>query len=680
MDVRLKGVAGLTEVDRRRAAVPLTTLTAQDIDQSGARDLNHLLEIYVPNLQFIDHHHLQAHLGLRGIISDREDKYLYQVNGRTMNNRLLLGADNERAIPLMGDIRSVDVVRGPASATHGAGALAGVIDVETFNGLTYQGLDLKVRQGAIDEYTAAEARYGKKLSETSGLFFYYGLADVDGANSDYYIGRSYPAANGLPANVAGEPLAASAAKLNEPGFDELKHKAYLSYVAGPFELWTRFVQDGGQDRPMREIYSAAKPADVSVDEWTRGRQFCNKQFTLTGRYRQDLSPSWKLDVMQSYDMWDLEDQRAGVYRLPIRKGQEHDVFSRAIATWTPVEAHSIAFGSEYSHEWFHNPSYSDALDRAPVVLDRDWQTDTVSLLAEHQWRMSDTWTTFLSFRTDKHTYSDWLLSPRATLVFTPTERDTFKLMAGQSVRRGGDEELWAQWSRQGTIPNPETLRSYDLSYERKLGEHWTLGGNLFYEDYDAIGWIPSLYYSSSVGRYQVAGGELQLGYTTGSTRVTLSQGLAKLVNASLPGNLPAGGEAITAEPYGYGNDLAEWAPGITKLAIVQELSKKWTASSSLVYYSGFPGGKDFANYAATFANAPSAMPLSDPGYDKPYGPNLYVNLGLEFRPTDKWTLRVDGYNLAALADETLSKRNYYFRLSEFSVQPAAASVSARYRF
>ena len=34
----------------------------------------------------------------RGIISDREDKYLFQINGRTMNNRMGTGADNERAI------------------------------------------------------------------------------------------------------------------------------------------------------------------------------------------------------------------------------------------------------------------------------------------------------------------------------------------------------------------------------------------------------------------------------------------------------------------------------------------------------------------------------------------------------------------------------------------------------
>ena len=100
----------------------------------------------------------------------------------------------------------------------------------------------------------------------------------------------------------------------------------------------------------------------------------------------------------------------------------------------------------------------------------------------------------------------------------------------------------------------------------------------------------------------------------------------------------------------------------------------------MVYYSGFPGAKAYADYNATFAKPVSSAPYSDPGYNAPYGPNVYVNLGLEFRPTKNWTLRLDGYNLAGLADPTLSKRNYYFRFSEFSTEPPSLAVSARYRY
>ena len=109
-------------------------------------------------------------LGFRGIISDRDDKYLYQVNGVTLNSRMLNGSDNERNLPLLGDIHSVDVVRGPASATHGSGALAGVIGVQTYTGLTFQGCDMTVHQGLVNQYSTAELRYGQKFKDNSAIW------------------------------------------------------------------------------------------------------------------------------------------------------------------------------------------------------------------------------------------------------------------------------------------------------------------------------------------------------------------------------------------------------------------------------------------------------------------------------------------------------------------------------
>jgi iron complex outermembrane receptor protein len=620
-------------------------------------------------------------LGFRGIISDREDKFLYQVNGVTMNNRLLYGANNERAIPLLGDFNTVDVVRGPASATHGAGALAGVINATTFNGLTFEGMDFGVRQGFVDEYTAGEFRFGHRFSDTSGLFVYYGIAHVNGADAPYYIGKSEPAKNGLPPNVAGDPADVPKANLGDSAFDYPQMKAHVSYVAGPLQVWARYVQDGTDTQPRRDIYTKTRPASLTLDEWTDGRPILNQQFTVAGEFKKDLSPHWNLDLLQSFDFWLAKDQREGVtVGVPVRHSYEDQLFSRAIATWTPSTAQSLAFGVEYSHFWFHDPPQSDALDRAPVVTQRNWETDTISFLAEHQWKISEQWTTIVSARTDKNTYSDWLFSPRGTLIFTPTKKDTFKAIAGQSVRRADDEDVWGQWWRTHTFAKPETLRTYELAYDRQLTEHLEMGVNGFYQDYDAIGWNPSQQEASSLGKFQIAGAEFVLSYRTNATRITLSEGYSTLVHASVPPGAPAAGQGITSAPYGFGNELAAWSPWITKLTVIHDITRKVTVSTSVIYYAGFPGAQDYADYAATLASPPSGVPLSDPGFNTPYGPNLYWNVGLEYRPTEHLRFRVDGYNLAALMDQRISKRNYILRESEFSVQPAAVAISARYSF
>ena len=681
LNVQISGPSGLIAIDSRRTPIVMTSLDARDIHQSGARNLNSLLEIYVPDAQVILHHHNQPHLGLGGIISDREDKYLYQVNGVTLNSRMLNGADNERNLPLLGDIYSIDVVSGPASATHGAGALAGVVAVQTYTGFTFQGADVKLTQGFVDQYSTAEFRYGKKFSESNALFVYYGFAYSKGADADYFIGKSFPATNGLPANTPGQAYGGPKPELDSSAFGAPWQKFHASYIDGPLELWIRYVQDGDEKTPPRDIYTATKPAGMTTEEWVRGRQTQDEQGTFAARYNLSISEDLRLELLESYDFFAFKDLR-GAYQsiIPERHACEQQVFTRAIATWSPTSAHSLALGVEHSHMWFYDPSFSDALDRAPAIADRSWQTDTYSFFAEHQWKMSEQWTSFLSFRTDKNTFSDWLYSYRGTLVYTPTKDDTIKLMIGQSVRRGDDEELYSEWVRNHTVPKPETLRTYELSYDRKLNDNLHLSLNGYYKDYNAIGYIFSESASGAIGDFQIAGGEVGLHYRTGTTRISLSEAYSTLVHASVPANLPAAGQGITSAPYGFGNELAEWSPSITKLSIIHDVTKELTLSASAVYYGGFPGAKAYADYARTLPSPPSSAPLSDAGYNTPYGPNIYVNLGLEYRPNKNWTLRVDAYNLVDLVSEKLSKRNYYFRTSEFSEMPAAVSVSISYKF
>jgi iron complex outermembrane receptor protein len=681
LEVPIQSPAGLTAVEQRRLPVDMMQIDAWDIQESGAKDLNHLLEIFVPNAQVIDHHTPGVDLGFRGIISDREDKYLYQVNSVTMNNRLLYGANIEREIPLMGDMNLVNVVEGPASATYGSGAISGVVDVQTYTGLTFEGLDAGVRQGFVDQYTAAEIRYGTRFSADSGLFAYYGFAYNPGADAPYYIGTSHTSSNGLPPNIAGDRSEMPMADLGKAAYDFPWQKVHIDYINGPFDIWARFTQDGTDTQPRRDVYTKVKPPSYTIDQWTDGRSIANQQFTTAASYNKDLSPTWNLQLLQSYDFWLSRDQREGVTtNVPVRSLYEDQLFSRAILTWTPAESESLAFGTEYAHLWYHDPPQSDALDAAPVVGERYWESDTISFLGENQWRINKQWTLFLSLRADKNTFTEWLLSPRGSLVWEPTKVDTLKAIAGKSVRRADDEDLWGVWSRTGTFSPPETLENYEFVYERKLTSDLTFGLDGFYENYNAIGWSPSQLIDAPLGHYEIAGGDITLTYRVKGTRIVFSEGISKLTHGSVPVGLPPAGQGISAAPYGFGNDLAAWAPSITKLSVAHDFTKQVTGSVSVIYYSGFPGAQDYANYAATLAKPPSGVPLNDPGYSTPYGPNVYLNLGLEYRPTEHLTFRVDGYNLVALFDPTVSKRNYILRESEFSVQPASVGLSMRYSF
>jgi iron complex outermembrane receptor protein len=660
MNVEVREEATLTRTADRLIPATLTTLDADAIQKSGARDLNELLDISTTDGQVILHHSHVDHFGMRGIISDREDKYLLRVNGQVMNQRMYVGVDAERSLPLLGDLRKVSVVYGPGSATYGAGALAGVINLETYNGLTFKGADLTVRQGFLDEMTTGEVRFGHQFDENSGLFIYYGVADRNGADSDYVVGRSIPA-RGI---VAGEPVPYPVSHLGAQAYGHLEQKAHVSYVNGPFEIWARFTEGGMKLRPQRStLQTTALPLDDNL-----GFTSYDRQYTLVATCNQDLSETFNLDAQLSYN------NNLNIYdrHPPMLERSENEIHGRVIGNWKPNDQHAVALGIEYAHDMFNGATANNS----PPPTD-NWATDTFSVMAEHQWTLSDQWTTFVSARMDKHTYSEYLFSPRVAVVFTPTKEDTFKLIAANAVRRGGDAELRRIYTTTGVIAESEKLASLELRYERQHDEHWRFGIGSYVEAYSAIGIVQAATVASSntAGEFLILGVEPEVSWTNSQTRVTLSHSFTRLLDA----RKATPGQSISAMPYGYGNSMASWADNVSKLTVTHDFTAQWSASSSLRVYWGFPGAADLAAWNGSLA-APYDMALTDPGYTKAFGPSLFWNVGVQYQPNKHLTLRADTYNMIGWIDGALGKRNYIVRGSEYSVQAPAVVLSARWMF
>jgi iron complex outermembrane receptor protein len=300
-----------------------------------------LFEIYAPNTQLFAHNTHLDHFGIRGIISDRDDKYLLRVDGKVMNNRYFSGAESERDLPLLGDLQTATVVHGPASATYGAGALAGVLNLETYNGLTFEGADAQIRQGFWDQLTAGEFRLGHKLSATSGLFLYGGVASQPGADqnaSPAVYGKSFATPGNGPQVVSGQPVQFAVPNLHDAG-GILKAKVHASYVNGPVEIWARYTQGGGRLRPQR---SALMVGDLSDSE--RGHRNLSQQLTVAAKFKQDLIDTFNLEVFTSYDrylyrLWFYDVYQTSDDRL------EQEAYSRVLGNWKPTDKQSVALGA-----------------------------------------------------------------------------------------------------------------------------------------------------------------------------------------------------------------------------------------------------------------------------------------------------------------------------------------------
>ena len=159
----------LTGITASKVPVSITTITSEDIDATPHRNLLDVIETYVPGAIWSTHNE-GYHPGFRGIISDRNYKFLLRVNGVLMNQKAQAGAISENSLWDLDDIHKIEVVRGPGSVTYGPGAIMGVINITTKNAQTSPGW--RVSAEHITEY------------DSSGVNVSYGHVDD---NWDFYI-------------------------------------------------------------------------------------------------------------------------------------------------------------------------------------------------------------------------------------------------------------------------------------------------------------------------------------------------------------------------------------------------------------------------------------------------------------------------------------------------------------
>ncbi|MCP4136101.1 MAG: TonB-dependent receptor plug domain-containing protein [bacterium] len=354
-------VVTLTSTGRKRIPAAVSTITAEDIRVSGARSLNELLEMYVPGLQWIAHNANVSHVGVRGIISDRDDKYLLLINGRTMNQRTVVGQFTERDLVLLAEIHHIDLIRGPGSATLGLGAVSMVINVITYSPETFDGFESRTRVGVIEQFYSQEFKYGQMFTGDIGMFLYGGVSYYIGANNDfapYRADRGFVSLWGHSIN-AGETIPI-------PNNDKAQYrnlppmKIHSQFKIYNGEIWARYTT-GGEVPPIPYsfltdstyggsastiVYDPAKP----YDPWSIGYA----QFTVLGKYLFEFTGNLRMDALVSYDMTDYERDIAVFINIPgsidgplIQSHREDKYLGRLVLNWeSPGKDHKVALGGE----------------------------------------------------------------------------------------------------------------------------------------------------------------------------------------------------------------------------------------------------------------------------------------------------------------------------------------------
>jgi iron complex outermembrane receptor protein len=656
--------AALTEVPSDRNIVPaaVTHISKEDIWRSGARNLDELLEIFVPNLQVNLHHWEQQHLGLRGIIGDRDSKYLLLVNDRIMNELTHYGAATERLLPELDDINHIDVVRGPGSNIYGPGAVSMVIAIYTDTAETFTGTTARLRGGMVDSFTSLELKRGHQWKDAEGgILLYGGIGSVDGANQSaapFVFGTSDPGWPGFgnlnvqyQDYVAGTDSRNPQNRYGQAFQNNMPLKFFADVIYEDFEVWARYTRSGMQ-WPMSPSTGLHFPAGFGtfVDQFQA--EAGNQQATIQSKYETDWTEDTRLIATLGFDHSEFA---RNLFFGTAEAYAEEELNTRAVFITTLGE-HQLAYGGEFYNNWFGLPSH--LLDEPPIIGRlgtgfKPWTTQTYSILGEDQWQINDEWTTFLGGRWDKNSYTRWMYSPRAAVVYTPSEQTAWKLMANRSQRMNFAEELRAQWLATGTLGEPEILRSYELRLERQPTEELFWAVSTFYIDLDAITWDNATSSAAVTGNQTQWGMEGELTYRSGCWMITGSHSYVKLLKFTLLD--PTAISFISAAPEGFGNDLNVWSNHITKLFIHRQINETWSTDASLRYYWGFPGSRDIQDRNNA---TPDAFGQTAADWNRPYEDGVFLNLGLEYRLNRHVRIRADGYNLLGILQSDLNRRPF----------------------
>ena len=161
------------------SASPITVITREDIEASGATSISDLLRM-VPGMNVILATPFHASITARLTWDSENNKFLALIDGREVNIEFLGQPIWEVQPVSLEDIERIEIIRGPGSFLYGANALAGVVSITTralpekTSGWVYLGGG---EVGRVKAGARASARYGKwgaSLSggvETSGRFF-----------------------------------------------------------------------------------------------------------------------------------------------------------------------------------------------------------------------------------------------------------------------------------------------------------------------------------------------------------------------------------------------------------------------------------------------------------------------------------------------------------------------------
>ena len=151
----------------------MSVITGKQIKQMGARTLSDVLET-VPGFDVTMNNNGTREFGVRGILQQDSPKVKVLIDGHSVNEPGSGGASWNSFDLVVGNIKRIEIIRGPGSALYGQNAFLAVVNVITKDTDDIDGLQLTTSGGSFDTQNY-NVLFGKKFGDLkiSGFFDYF---------------------------------------------------------------------------------------------------------------------------------------------------------------------------------------------------------------------------------------------------------------------------------------------------------------------------------------------------------------------------------------------------------------------------------------------------------------------------------------------------------------------------
>ena len=588
-------IGTLTGSTQSTLPLSLTTITAEDIRCTPARNIYDLMEIYVPGALW-RYHSEGPHPGIRGIITDLNYKLLVLVNGRNMNQKAHNGATSELENWDLSDIEKIEVIRGPGSVTYGPGAIMGIINIVTKNAKSCQGTQVGVNY--VSEYNSKGLYINHALNKKNyDLYVYGSMTRTQGISpkalltSGYWLKSGYMGTGFINSSFYRDPPQDYFNDFN----NDPQYKLYVeSNFLQEWKAWARYVNSGSSVPggysvfPKYQIQIGLDGEKPLYSDFLNCLKMKNEHFTVALENNHEFPGVMNGLQLKSMISWDSENYLRG--KLPnyysaadsvppeiqsqladpdsVRNKyasySEDELLVRTIAVLNFNNKYKIALGMEGSYnrwgpEWGKSEKEMRMGDQANIFSGTNsnlfagsggitqgyfvgdgWSTTMLSFLGEATLRFHPKFTLLLSGREDKDTYSKWLFSPRIALISELDEQNVVKLIWQRSNRMNTAEQLLVE-HREGNQSEPEILESFELMYTRRQGGHLLFNAAVFYNQLDVIAWNDNEKSSKVVGDLKLWGLEIEARYQSEHLTIGINHSYIKQINWDLAQGLNASG-------------------------------------------------------------------------------------------------------------------------------------------